>query len=132
MIELKDWLSSINIKKNNLLKEDSSAIKDYPPFVINRCLSAHVDSILFANEMNLNSHLPKDIQYQFYLNTLGKKNRYAPWLKKSKVEYLEYVKQYYGYSDEKALQVLKILNKEQLTFIKNKFTIGGMKNESKY
>lgn len=126
-MELKDWLSSINIKKNNLLKEDPSVIKTYSPFVVNRCLSAHVDSILFANAMNLNSHLPKNMQYQFYLNSLVKKNRYAPWLKKSKVEYLEYVKRHYGYSNEKALEVLKILNKEQLTFIKNKFTIGGTK-----
>lgn len=127
MFELKDWLNSINFNKNDLLKEDQNVIKSYPPFIINKCLSAHLDSILFANEMNKNSHLSKDMQYKFYLNSLVKKRRYAPWLKKSKVEYLEYVKKYYNYSNEKAFEVLKLLNKEQLTFIKNKFTIGGIK-----
>lgn len=127
MIELKDWLNSINFNKNDLLKEDKNAIKSYPPFIVNKCLSSHIDSILFANEMNKNSHLSKDMQYKFYLNSLVKKRRYAPWLKKSKVEYLEYVKKYYNYSNEKAFEVLKILNKEQLTIIKNKFTIGGIK-----
>ena len=127
MIELKDWLNSINFNKNDLLNEDKNVIKSYPPFIVNKCLSAHIDSILFANEMNKNSHLSKDMQYKFYLNSLVKKRRYAPWLKKSKVEYLDYVKKYYNYSNEKAFEVLKILNKEQLTIIKNKFTIGGIK-----
>ena len=127
MTELKDWLNSINFNKNDLLKEDKNVIKSYPPFIVNKCLSAHIDSILFANEMNKNSHLSKDMQYKFYLNSLVKKRRYAPWLKKSKVEYLDYVKKYYNYSNEKAFEVLKILNKEQLTIIKNKFTIGGIK-----
>ena len=69
-MELKDWLNSINFNKKNLIEEDPSEIKSYAPYIINRCLSGHLDCILFANEMNKNSFLDKDMQYSFYLNTL--------------------------------------------------------------
>ena len=126
-VELKDWLNSINFSKTNLLDEDPDAKRDYAPFVINRCLSGHLDCILFANEMNKNHFLDKDMQYTFYLNTLRKKKRFSPWLRKDKVEDLESVKQYYGYSNEKAFQVLKILSNEQIEFIKQRLEIGGKK-----
>ncbi len=125
--ELKEWLNSINFTKTNLMDEDPEAKKDYAPFIINRCLSGHLDCILFANEMNKNHFLDKDMQYTFYLNTLRKKKRFSPWLRKDKVEDLESVKQYYGYSNEKAFQVLKILSNEQIEFIKQRLEIGGKK-----
>ena len=121
--ELKDWLNSINFTKDDLSEE----IKSYPPYIVNRCLSGHIDCILFANEMNMNHHLDKDLQYSFYLNSLRKKKRFSPWLRKDKVTDLECVKSYYGYSNEKASQALKILTKEQLTFIKKRLDIGGTK-----
>ena len=123
MPELKDWLNSINFTKEDL----SEDINSYPPFIINRCLSGHVDCVLFANEMNMNAHLSKDMQYSFYLNSLRKRKRFSPWLRKDKVKDLECVKQYYGYSNEKASQALKILNKEQLDFIKQRLETGGTK-----
>ena len=122
-MELKDWLNSINFTKEDLSEDISS----YPPFIINRCLSGHIDCILYANEMNMNAHLPKDIQYSFYLNSIRKRKRFSPWLRKDKVKDLECVKQYYGYSNEKASQALKILNKEQLDFIKQRLETGGTK-----
>ena len=125
--ELKEWLNSINFTKTNLMDEDPEVKKDYAPFIINRCLSGHLDCILFANEMNKNHFLDKDMQYTFYLNTLRKKKRFSPWLRKDKVEDLESVKQYYGYSNEKAFQVLKILSNEQIEFIKQRLEIGGKK-----
>ena len=127
MTELKDWLNSINFNKNNLIEEDPSTIKDYPPYIINRCLSGHLDCVMFANEMNKYSFLDKDMQYSFYLNTLRKKKRFSPWLRKEKVTDLEIIKQYYGYSNEKALQALKILTKEQIEFIKQRLETGGSK-----
>ena len=126
-VELKEWLNSINFTKTNLTDEDPDMIKDYAPYVINRCLSGHLDCILFAYEMNKNHFLDRDMQYTFYLNTLRKKKRFSPWLRKDKVEDLESVKQYYGYSNEKAFQVLKILSKEQIEFIKQRLEIGGKK-----
>jgi hypothetical protein len=121
--ELKDWLNSVNFTKEDL----SEDIKSYPPYIINRCLSGHIDCIMYANEMNMHHQLDKDMQYSFYLNTLRKRKRFSPWLRKDKVTDLECVKQYYGYSNEKALQALKILTKEQLTFIKKRLDIGGTK-----
>ena len=125
MTELKDWLNSVNFNKHNLIEEDPSVIKDYPPYIVNRCLSGHLDCIMFANEMNKYSFLDKDMQYTFYLNTLRKKKRFSPWLRKDKVTDLQSVKQYYGYSNEKASQALKILSKQQLDYIKQRLEIGG-------
>ena len=125
--ELKDWLNSINFTKENLTEENPDLIKEYAPFIINKCLSGQIDTILFANEMNMNHHLDKDMQYSFYLNSLRKRKRFSPWLRKDKITDLECVKQYYGYSNEKASQALKILTKEQINFIKKRLDIGGKK-----
>ena len=122
-MELKDWLNSINFTKDDLTEHS----KEYPPYIVNRCLSGHLDCIMFANEMNLHHHLDKDMQYSFYLNTLRKKKRFSPWLRKDKVQDLECVKQYYGYSNEKASQALKILTQEQLNYIKKRLDTGGRK-----
>ena len=122
-MELKDWLNSINYNKEDL----SGEIKSYPPYIVNRCLSGHIDCIMFANEMNMNHQLDKDMQYQFYLNSLRKRKRFSPWIKKDKVQNLDIVKQYYGYSNEKASQALRILSKQQLDFIKQRLDIGGAK-----
>jgi hypothetical protein len=120
-MELKDWLNSININKEDL----SEDIKSYPPYIVNRCLSGHMDAVLFVNQMNMHSHLNKDMQYKFLLNSLRKRKRYSPWLKKEKVKDLEAIKSYYGYSNEKALQSLKILTREQIDFIKQRLDVGG-------
>ena len=122
-MELKDWLNSINFTKEDLSEE----VKDYPPFIINRCLSGHIDCVLYANEMNMNHHLSKDMQYAFYLNALRKKKRFSPWMKKNKEKDLETIKKYYGYSNEKANQALRIINKEQLEFIEKRLETGGKK-----
>ena len=127
MTELKDWLNSINFNKNNLIEEDPSMIKDYSPYIINRCLSGSLDCIMFVNEMNRYPNLDKDMQYKFYLNTLRKKKRFSPWLRKEQVTDLQSVKQYYGYSNEKASQALKILSKQQLDYIKQRLETGGSK-----
>jgi len=122
-MELKDWLNSINFTKEDL----SENIKEYSPFIINRCLSGYLDCIIFANEMNKYHFIDKDMQYAFFLNSLRKKKRFSPWLRKDEVKDLECVKQYYGYSNEKASQALKILTKEQINFIKQRLDIGGTK-----
>ena len=127
MTELTDWLNSINFTKENLMKEDETSKKEYVPYIINKCLSGYIDCILYANEMNLYHSLDKDMQYSFYLNSLRKKKRFSPWLRKNKVNDLECIKKYYGYSNEKASQALKILNKYQIDFIKKRLETGGMK-----
>ena len=126
MLELKDWLNSINFTKENLM-ENVENIKEYSPYIINRCLSGNIDCVMYVNEMNMSHHLDKDMQYSFYLNIIRKRKRYSPWLRKDKIKDLECVKQYYGYSNEKAYQALKILSKEQISFIKQRLETGGTK-----
>jgi hypothetical protein len=125
--ELKDYLNSINYSKENLMDADSEAVKQYPPYIINRCLSGFMDTVLYANEMNMASHLDNKMQYDFYINTLRKRKRFSPWLKKDSLKDLELVKQYYGYSNEKAKTALGLLTKEQLNYIKSKLDTGGKK-----
>ena len=126
-IELKDWLNTINSSKKNLIDEDPLVESKYPAFIVNKCMAGHLDAIMFANEMNLNPNIDKKLQYDFYLNTLRSKKRYSPWLRKDEIKDLDLVKRYYGYSNEKAKQALRILSKEQLNFIKSKFETGGAK-----
>ena len=127
MTELKEWLNSINSNKNNLIDEDPDLEKQYPCYIVNRCLSGHVDAIMFANEMNMNPNIDKKMQYDFYLNTLRSKKRFSPWIRKEELKNIECIKSYYGYSDEKAKQVLPLLTENQLSFIKSKLEIGGLK-----
>jgi len=88
-------------------------------------LGSFTDSILFANEMNKNSHLPKKLQYDFLINTLKPRKRFTPWVKKQTLEELELVKQYFGYSQDKALQALRILTKHELDEIRKALNKGG-------
>lgn len=128
MYDLKDYLNSINTTKQNLIDSDAEAESKYLPYIVNRCYSGFIDTILLANEMNLNSHLDKKLQYDFYINIIRPKKRFSPWLKKEKLDSLECIKEYYGYSDEKAKVALKILTDEQIEFIRTKLNRGG-KNE---
>ena len=124
-MELKDWLNSINYNKDNLIEEDPESISSYPPYIINRCLSGHLDTVLFANEMNKYSNIDKDMQYSFFLYTLRKRKRFSPWLKKEQVADLDLVKKHYGYSNEKAKVAVSLLTKTQLEYIRNKHDMGG-------
>jgi hypothetical protein len=124
-MELKDWLNSINTNKKNLIDEDPDSAKEYAPYIINKCMSGHLDTVLLANEMNINSQLDKKMQYDFFINIVRPRKRFSPWLKKEKIESLQVVKQYYGYSEEKAKSALKILTQDQIDFIKQKMNRGG-------
>lgn len=123
--ELKHYLNSINYDKVNLMDVDEEAERQYPPYIINRCFSGFMDTVLYANEMNIASHLDNKMQYDFYINSIRKRKRFSPWLKKDSLKDLEIVKQYYGYSNEKAKTALGLLTKEQLEFIKSKLNVGG-------
>ena len=127
MYELKDYLNAINFEKKPLLDtEDLTWEKKYPPFIVNKCLSMHYDTIAQANEMNGFHFLDKKLQFHFYINSIRKRKRFGgKWLTQSKLKYLEYVKEYYGYSNEKAKQALDILKDEQLEIIKKSLFKGG-------
>ena len=124
--ELKDYLNAINHEKTNLMDTDDEMWeKKYPPFIINKCLAPFPDTIFLVNEMNKHHQLDKKLQFDFLLNSLRTRKRYTPWLKASKLKNLEYVKEYYGYNNEKAKSALKLLNDEQIKTIKDSLNKGG-------
>ena len=125
MYQLKDYLYSINQSKKNILDDDPDAARKYPAFVINKCLSSFTDTVLYSNEMNKNSHLPPRMQYDFFINSVKPRKRFSPWARKDSIDYLDIVKEYYGYNDDKALQALRILTKDQLDKITYLLRKGG-------
>ena len=126
--ELKEYLNAINFTKKDLMKsEDELWQKKYPAFIVNKLLSAFSDTIMFVNEMNRNHFLDKDMQFQFLLNSIRTKNRYSPFLRASKLKEIECVKEYYGYSNDKAKAALDILTKDEIKIIKEKLYKGGTK-----
>ena len=126
MYELKDYLKAINQTKEPLMDdEDEQWEKKYPAFIVNKCIMPFQDTILFVNEMNQYPQLDKKLQFDFYLNSLRSRKRYTPLMKAKKLENLEYVKEYYGYNNEKAKVALDILSDEQISAIKQKLDKGG-------
>ena len=124
--ELKEYLNSINHRKNNLMDtEDEMWEKKYPSFIVNKCLSAFPDTLMLVNEMNMRPHLDKKLQFDFLINSLRPRNRYAPWMKAKKLKNLEYVKEFYGFNNAKAKSALDILTDDQVSAIKDKLNKGG-------
>jgi hypothetical protein len=126
--DLKEYLNAINFSKKNVMdSEDKQWIKKYPAFIINKILSSFSDTIMLVNEMNRNHFLDKDMQFQFLLNSIRSKKRYSPFLRANKLKDIECVKEYYGYSNDKAKSALDILTKDQVKLIKEKLFKGGIK-----
>ena len=124
----KDYLPAINHTKKNLMNSDDPMWeKKYPAFMVNKILSGFSDTIMLTNEMNRNHFLDRDMQFQFLLNSIRSKKRFTPFLRASKIKDIECVKEYYGYSNEKAKSALDILTKEQLKLIKERLYKGGTK-----
>ena len=119
-----DFLKSINTTKKNIMVDDIIE-KEYNAFIINRGLSFFPDTILYANEMNLNHHLDSRLQYDFLINIIKKRKRFTKWVKPQEIANLEIVKEYYGYSDEKAKSVLSLLNNEQIEELNKRIYKGG-------
>lgn len=119
-----DYVNSINQTKEDIMIDDISE-KKYNAFLINRSLSYFYDTVAIANEMNLNPHLDNRLQYDFLRNIVRKKKRFSKWDKADKLDNINNIMEYYGYSREKALQVLPLLNADQLSFISSKLNKGG-------
>ena len=120
----KEIIPSILQTKKYVLETE----KDYVPFVVNRALSYHIDCILYVNQMNMNHGLPQKLQFQYLLNTIRPlKRKFQPWQKQVVIKDLDCVKEYFGYSNEKAKEALRILSDQQIAFIKEKLEKGGVK-----
>ena len=126
--ELKDYLNAINFTKKNLMdSEDKLWQKKYPSFIVNKILSGFQDTVMLVNEMNRNHFVDKDMQFQFLLNSIRSKKRFSPFLRANKLKDIECVKEYYGYSNDKAKSALDILTNDQIKLIKEKLYKGGTK-----
>ena len=127
MYELKDYLNAINFGKEALLdSDDTEWEKKYPPFIINKCVSMHYDTVMHANEMNGLHFLPKTMQFHYLINSIRKKKRFGgKWLSQKKLKDMEVVKEYYGYSNAKAKEALNLLTKDQIDNIKENLDKGG-------
>jgi len=124
----KDYLPAINHTKKNLMDSDDPMWeKKYPAFMVNKVLSGFQDTVMLSNEMNRNHFVDRDMQFQFLLNSIRSKKRFTPYVRRSKIKDIECVKEYYGYSNEKAKSALDILTKEQLKLIKESLYKGGTK-----
>lgn len=123
----KDIIPSIMHTKKNVFENEMNH-KDYVPYIVNRALSFHIDCLLYAEEMNRMHFLDKDMQYQYLINTIRPmKRKFAPWQKAQVEKDIECVKEYFGYSNKKAREALRILNDEQIAEIKRKTDKGGVK-----
>jgi hypothetical protein len=126
-MELKEFLNSINHDKKPLLDEET-AVRYYPPFVVNRCLSYFPDTIFHSNEMNCHPWLDPKSQFDFHRLSVRKKKRFSPWLRKETEENIATIKQVYGYTDAKAREVLNILSSKDIEKLKQSLYKGGTKN----
>jgi hypothetical protein len=123
-----DFINAINYTKDKLIVDDWSE-KQYQQYVVNKGLSFSPDTVIYANEMNSRPHLGKKLQFDFLINTIRSRKRFVKWIKPEKIEALDVVKDYYGYSTEKARQVLTILNSEQVNLLKQKLKKGGVNDK---
>ena len=119
-----DYLKAINETKKDIMVDDI-AEREYNPFIINRGLSFFKDTILYANEMNRYHHLDNRVQFDFFINIIRKKKRWSKWIKASDVDNLKLIKEYYGYSNEKAKSALSLMSNEQLEQLKQRIYKGG-------
>lgn len=119
-----DYLNSINLTKQDIMVDDICE-KAYNSFMVNRGLSYFADTVVIANEMNKHHQIDNKLQYHFLINMIRKRKRFSKWAKANKESDIDAVKEYYGYSNEKARQALTLLSPDQITIIKNKVSKGG-------
>ena len=121
-----EYVNAINYTKENIMIDDV-AEKAYAPYMVNRQLSYFPDTVLAANEMNRCHHVDNRLQFDFFINIIRKRKRFSKWFKPEQISDLDAVKIYYGYSNEKARQIITLLSTEQINELKHKVAKGGRK-----
>jgi len=119
-----EFINAINYTKKDIMVDDLVE-KEYNSFIVNRSLSNFSDTVLYANEMNVNHHLDARLQFDFFINIIKKRKRFSKWNKATHIDNLEIIKEYYGYSDEKAKSIYNLLNDEQIEQLKKRIYKGG-------
>ena len=121
-----EYLNAINYSKKDIMVDDITE-KAYNSFMVNRSLSYFPDTVFAANEMNIHHQIDSRLQFDFLINIIRKRKRFSKWDKKKINSDVEVVKEYYGYNEEKALQILSILSTDQLNELYKKVSKGGRK-----
>tara|TARA_Y100000310_G_C20398645_1_gene676325 strand:- start:141 stop:530 length:390 start_codon:yes stop_codon:yes gene_type:complete len=129
MYDLKYYLNAINFTKKNLMNDEEGEMwkRKYNAYTINRILSGFKDTLMFANMMNQWWFLDKDMQFHFFINSVRSRKRFAPWIRPESLKDIEYVREYYGYNNDKAKLALDMLTKDELKTLKQKLYKGGTK-----
>jgi len=126
-MKLTEYLNAINYTKEPLMDtEDEQVEKKYTPFIINRCLSYFIDTVIHANEINKYASADKKMQFDYYREALRKRKRFSKWQKKEITDNLEIVKEYYGYSNTKATEIMDLLSEKEIEEMRIYLTGGGI------
>lgn len=124
-IGLFEFLNDVCSNKKYILSEECE--KEYNSYMMNRWLSMRVDTLMYAQEMNCNSHLPKNMQYDYYFYSIKKQKRKFDYIKHKRQDDIDIIKEYYGYSDLRAKELLPLLSSDDINYIKSKLYKGGKK-----
>jgi hypothetical protein len=116
------FINSISLSKKDIFDDETQ--KQYVPFIVNRGLSFFIDTVMYANQMNMSAHIDKKLQYHFLINTIRPAKRWSKWPKKLQNDDMEIVQKYFGFNDKKATNALSILSKEQIKLLKNELEKG--------
>ena len=119
-----EYINASNYTKKDIMVDDI-AEKEYNAFLVNRTLSYFPDTILYANEMNTKHHIDSRLQFDFFINIIKKRKRFSKWAKPIEIENLQLIKEYYGYSNEKAKSALSLMSNEQIDKLKQRINKGG-------
>ena len=122
-----DFVKSVSHNKKDLMVDEVEE-KAYQPFLVNKSLSYHQDTIYLTNEMNVRHSSDNRLQYLFFLNTIRKRKRFSKWHKPYESKKLDTVKESFGVSTQKAKEYLELLNDKQYRELKDSMKIGGKNN----
>ena len=125
-----DFLNDINYGKKNLMIDDvdHQVEKQYMPFIVNKGLSYTMDTVIYANEMNIRPNTDKKLQFDYLINTIRRNKRFPKWMKPEEDENIKVIVEYYGYNVQRAKEVLLLHSTKELSQIKEKLNIGGERN----
>lgn len=124
-----NWMYENNINNGkNLIDLDKEQEFKYNQWRTNSSLSNFIDTIGFANRMNINHHLSDKLHYHYLFCSVRKKMRYGKKktdedkkLEKQllvEMEEIRLIQEYYKYNIAKAKIARKILSKDQMNYIK--------------
>ena len=123
------YINDVSFDKKDIIRESVDPeyeARGYNPWITNKTLSYFQDSILYANEMNKYAFLPNIMQFDYFLNSINKRKRFAKQSKKVVSDDVSAVANYYGYSLRRAEETMKFLTPSQIDIIKQKSNIGGV------